>query len=41
MTLTNIELENLELKYLEKINSLLVGHQEKMIKNLESMNNIL
>jgi len=41
MTLTNTELENLELKYLEKINSLLVGHQEKMIKNLESMNNIL
>ena len=41
MALTNIELETLELKYLEKINSLLVGHQEKMIKNLESMNKIL
>ena len=39
--LTNIQIEELEYKYLNRIHSMLQAHQDNMIKNLESMNTII
>ena len=38
--MSNEEIEKLELKYLEKINSLMVVHQDNILRNLLSMNTI-